>query len=308
MDRERTLPMKTLTVNAAVLLTLASVTTILAQARPNFSGVWKLDPRRSELIGAAARDSGAPPAENWSWTWRIDHREPTISVAVNITNPRGTRDFSFTCTTDGTECVNELPSLNEVRRSTASWNGNVLVMKTKAETHHGAFEAEDRISTSDNGRTLRFERVVTDTRGQRTSTQVFRKVESAAATDSQLPSVDLPVALDRVLRDYESAYRRGGSAVAELFTEDGFVLAGGRPPIRGRVAIAEYYGAGRGPLSLRAIAFAAEGSAGWIIGGYSTARDAPDAGKFTLTLRKRPDGRWLIVSDMDNSNRPPLRR
>lgn len=300
--------MRMLPVNAVILLSLASLTTSAAQPRPDFSGVWKLDPARSRLIGGAARDSAAAPAENWSWTWRIDHREPTISVAVNITNPRGTRDFSFTCTTDGKECVNDLPSLNEVRRSTASWDGNVLVMKTKAETNHGAFEAADRISTSDNGRTLLFERVVTDARGQRTSTQVFRKVEDAAAMANQLPSVELPPELDRVLRDYESAYRRGGSAVAELFTEDGFVLAGGRPPIRGRVAIAEYYGPGRGPLSLRAIAFAAEGSVAWIVGGYRSERDAPDAGKFTLTLRKRPDGRWLIVSDMDNSNRPPLRR
>lgn len=29
----------------------------------------------------------------------------------------------------------------------------------------------------------------------------------------------------------------------------------------------------------------------------------PDDGKFTLTLRKDSDGRWLIVSDMDSSNR-----
>jgi ketosteroid isomerase-like protein len=29
----------------------------------------------------------------------------------------------------------------------------------------------------------------------------------------------------------------------------------------------------------------------------------PDIGKFTLTLRKDSDGRWLIRSDMDNSNR-----
>ena len=53
----------------------------------------------------------------------------------------------------------------------------------------------------------------------------------------------------------------GGAAVAQLFTEDGFVLSGGRPPIRGRTAIAEHYGSGGGgPLSLRALAFAADGS------------------------------------------------
>jgi len=31
----------------------------------------------------------------------------------------------------------------------------------------------------------------------------------------------------------------------------------------------------------------------------------PDGGKFTLTLRKAGDGRWLIMSDMDNGNSRP---
>ena len=129
---------------------------------------------------------------------------------------------------------------------------------------------------------------------------------SAAA---QLPSVTLPPDLARVLTDYETEWRRGGSAVAQLFTEDGFVLSGGRPPIRGRAAIAEHYGSGGGgPLSLRALAFAADGSVGYIIGGYTTERGTPDIGKFTLTLRKQSDGRWMIVSDMDSPNRRPQQR
>ena len=131
--------------------------------------------------------------------------------------------------------------------------------------------------------------------------------DTSAAT--QLPSVELPRDLARVLTDYETEWRRGGAAVAQLFTEDGFVLSGGRPPIRGRTAIAEHYGkGGGGPLSLRAIAFAAEGGVGYIIGAYATERGAPDIGKFTLTLRKRPDGRWMIVSDMDNLNQRPQMR
>lgn len=128
-------------------------------------------------------------------------------------------------------------------------------------------------------------------------------------TAAQLPSVELPPDLARVLTDYETEWRRGGAAVAQLFTEDGFVLSGGRPPIRGRAAIAEHYGSGgSGPLSLRALAYAAEGSVGYIIGGYTTERGAPDIGKFTLTLRKRSDGRWMIVSDMDSPNRRPQPR
>ncbi len=119
------------------------------------------------------------------------------------------------------------------------------------------------------------------------------------------PSVELPAELARVLTDYESAYRAGGAELAALFAEDGFVLSGGRPPIRGRAAIADYFGGGRGPLALRAIAYEISRSVAYIIGGYAEKHGDPDAGKFTLTLQKGPGGRWFIFSDMDNSNRPP---
>jgi uncharacterized protein (TIGR02246 family) len=120
----------------------------------------------------------------------------------------------------------------------------------------------------------------------------------------QLPSVDLPPELERVLRDYERAWSaRDPAALAALFAPDGFVLARGRAPLRGRRAIQEYYTGQGGPLSLRAIAFASEDSVAYIIGGYAARRGVADDGKFTLTLRKGSDGRWLIVSDMDSSNR-----
>ncbi len=122
----------------------------------------------------------------------------------------------------------------------------------------------------------------------------------------QHPSVLIPPELARVLTDYEAAWKdRNSSGLARLFTEDGLVLPGGRPPVRGREAIEKYYAGHGGALSLRALAFAVEGSVGFIIGGYTREKGEPDIGKFTLTLRKSPNGRWLITSDMDNSNRRP---
>jgi hypothetical protein len=44
---------------------------------------------------------------------------------------------------------------------------------------------------------------------------------------------------------------------------------------------------------------------GYIIGAYTTTKGELDIGKFTLTLRRDPGGRWLIVSDMDNGNSRP---
>jgi ketosteroid isomerase-like protein len=118
-----------------------------------------------------------------------------------------------------------------------------------------------------------------------------------------LPSVPLPDSLARVLTDYESAWRsKDASALASLFTEDGFVLPNGASPVRGRERIQQHYLGQGGPLSLRALAFATEGTVGYIIGAYAREQGGPDVGKFTLTLRREADGRWLIVSDMDNGN------
>ncbi len=58
---------------AALNLTVAATAPLAAQARPDFSGVWRLVPAESQMIGGGG--------------------------------------FSFRCTTDGEECVNELTSL-----------------------------------------------------------------------------------------------------------------------------------------------------------------------------------------------------
>lgn len=117
------------------------------------------------------------------------------------------------------------------------------------------------------------------------------------------PSVALPGELARVLTDYEKAWgNKDAPGLAQLFAEDGLVLSPGHPMVRGRAAIEQVYVGSGGPLSLRAVAFAVEGSIAYIIGAYGPSPGAPDDGKFTLTLRRGPSGRWLIVSDMDNGN------
>lgn len=122
----------------------------------------------------------------------------------------------------------------------------------------------------------------------------------------ELPSVALPEPLARVLTDYERAWQKKDAVVlAALFADDGFVLSSGVPPVRGRAAIEKHYAGQGGPLSLRAFAFATDGSTGYIIGGFARQKGEPDTGKFTLTLRKDSSERWLIVSDMDNGNSRP---
>lgn len=127
---------------------------------------------------------------------------------------------------------------------------------------------------------------------------------SAQDAPAPLPSVTLPADFDRVLRDYERAWRANDvPALVKLFALDGFVLQPGRAPVRGHEGLTRTYtGQGGGDLRLRAYAFQASDSVGFIIGGYRYGDAPADGGKFTLTLRRSSGGPWLIVSDMDNGN------
>lgn len=116
-----------------------------------------------------------------------------------------------------------------------------------------------------------------------------------------ISAVDLPPELDRVLRDYESAWSAGDAgALAALFTEDGFVRRGGRW-IQGRDSIRVAYENSSGPLQLRALSYAAEDSVGYIVGeyGYGQPPDVNYGGKFILAIRRSGDGPWLIAADLD---------
>lgn len=119
-----------------------------------------------------------------------------------------------------------------------------------------------------------------------------------------LPPVQLPAELDRVLRDYEKAWRAGdGRALAEVFTEDGFALSNGSMPVRGRSDIAGTIRGPGGELQLRAFAWGSSDTVGYIVGGYTYAGSQGPGGKFLLALRKGSDGKWRIAADMDNSVR-----
>lgn len=134
-------------------------------------------------------------------------------------------------------------------------------------------------------------------------TAVFATIGVGPQITSQEPTVELAPDLARVLTDYEAAWMsKNAAALSRLFVEDGFVLPVGHPPVRGRAAVEKYYTGAGGPLALRAIAFGADGNVGYIIGAFARAKGEPDRGKFTLTLRKNLEGRWLIVSDMDSPN------
>ncbi|MHB1329909.1 MAG: YybH family protein [Gemmatimonadales bacterium] len=118
-----------------------------------------------------------------------------------------------------------------------------------------------------------------------------------------LPTVHLPVELDRVLRDYEAAWEAGdGSRLAKVFTADGFILPSGRLPQRGAAAIAASHTSPGGDLQLVAFAFAVADTVGYVIGGYRYPDSAGPGGKFVLALRRERNGPWKIAADIENGS------
>jgi ketosteroid isomerase-like protein len=126
--------------------------------------------------------------------------------------------------------------------------------------------------------------------------------QTATSAPAALTPMALPPALDRVLRDYERAWRDGdGRALSALFVDDGFAVQSGSPIARGRSAIARNITGPGGALQLFAYASSTSGQVGYIVGGFRYPNSRGPDGRFVLALRQGPDGRWLIAADLDNS-------
>lgn len=119
-----------------------------------------------------------------------------------------------------------------------------------------------------------------------------------------LPSITLPPDLDRVLRDYEKAWKASdANGLAALFADGRVVMTNSGRAVRGREGVLQMYAKGGGPLVLRAVAYAADDTVAHIIGGYTLRPGEGDVGTFVLALVRSRGGPWLIVADMDRSHR-----
>lgn len=122
------------------------------------------------------------------------------------------------------------------------------------------------------------------------------------------PAVELPPALDRVLREFEVHWRgRDHAAMAQLFTEDG-VMQFGDAWRRGRASLqVSLLDAMSGSdLRLWAQQFDVSDSLAYIVGSYGhrTRPERADIGRLHLSLRKGADGRWRIAAAIVASVNP----
>ena len=144
--------MRSLAQSAVILaLTLAARTPASAQSVPNLTGTW--------VMAADKSDFGPMPAPT-SRTDVIDHREPAITIKRTILNSGAAAAASFELkyAVDGKPYVNTTPQGDVT--STLKWASRVLVITSQVPTPGGPADVTDRLSLSEDGKTLTFDRTM----------------------------------------------------------------------------------------------------------------------------------------------------
>jgi uncharacterized protein (TIGR02246 family) len=133
-------------------------------------------------------------------------------------------------------------------------------------------------------------------------------------TVSSSPAADV-AAINAVSIAWKETFNAGDpAAVTELYGENAVLSAPGRPVVRGRAAIAEYFAKSaaeftKAGLTVTDAPMGDEGTSGDLGFQWKTytvtdkAGAVVDAGRL-LTLFQRKAGKWLIIGDTWNSNGP----
>jgi hypothetical protein len=147
------------------LILAMSVSTALSQpkAKPDFSGRWLLDQKKSSDSGLTTRPD---------LPIKITHREPEFRVTRSSEKNGQPVEHDFVYFTDGRGEENQATSLlttnpsalktddlkNRVTRSTTKWSGNKIVTRTLLRMdvagHFVEFEQVDEWKISDDGKVL----------------------------------------------------------------------------------------------------------------------------------------------------------
>ncbi len=135
-----------------------------AQAKPNFGGEWKLSTSKS--------DFGPLPAPN-SRTDKITHEDPSLKITISQSGQNGDVTYDMRYSTDGKETTNEIRG-NAVK-STSQWDGETLVVDSKANFGGNDISLKDRWTLSEDGKTLTINRHLAASQGEADQKLVFEK-------------------------------------------------------------------------------------------------------------------------------------
>jgi hypothetical protein len=157
--------MNRLTISMAAMLLLSLAAT--AQDKPDFSGKWQLDVAKS--------DFGEFPVPD-SQTNVIEQKDRNIKLTQTIRGeavPGGEASMEREFITDNKEHSVKIGPADA--RSTATWNGDALVIDTKIETPAGTMQIGDSWKLTDGGKQIVVTRDFKTPQGEQHQRLVFNK-------------------------------------------------------------------------------------------------------------------------------------
>jgi hypothetical protein len=136
-----------------------------AQAKPNFSGEWKLNIEKSNF-------GPIPPPD--SQTQKIQHEDPSLKIAVEQKGgPQGDFSYESSYSTDGKETTNTIGPMEA--KSTCKWDGEVLAVETKINAGGADIVIKGKWSLSADGKVLTNAAHIVSPQGELDVTSVFEK-------------------------------------------------------------------------------------------------------------------------------------
>jgi len=126
-----------------ISLLLLAFAAFADDAKPNFSGTWKLN--------AAKSDFGPMPPPD-SRTDTIDHKDPQVKESVSMATGQGDMQWDIVYTTDGKDSKNTI--MGSEMTSTAHWEGKTLVVDTKGSFGGSDMTIHGTMVLSGDGKTL----------------------------------------------------------------------------------------------------------------------------------------------------------
>ena len=144
---------------------LAASSTLVAFAKPNFSGEWKVDTGKSDF-------GDMPPPS--SIVMQIDHSDPKLTAKqFQSGGPLGEMTADLHYTTDGSETKNTVRGSEMV--STSKWTGDALRINTKMAWQGNAVNVVETWKLTSGGKNLEILREISSEQGASSMKLVFVK-------------------------------------------------------------------------------------------------------------------------------------
>lgn len=141
-----------------------TASTMTSGAKPNFTGVWKLNVAKS--------DFGPLPGPE-SETDTIDHKDPNLKLGVVRAGAQGKQAYELTLALDGKEQTNKLGE-QEVK-TTAQWEGPALIVVTKLMFQDNEVLIKSAYTMAPDGKTVNVAAHLSSAMGEADQKLVFEK-------------------------------------------------------------------------------------------------------------------------------------